>query len=294
MINTPEFLVWAIEYSCPIRGFQDGSDPERTERQLRAARAVSDAQREGRLFEGICVDPPNGFRIEDALAIYGGREETERECVGCPANAVERISSDCLAGCFGITALSLDVKARIADALNQRELSARYEALFALTEPRWYGLWMGTPLTRDQCSLVNELFEALNGRVVDHQAFKAMQTGLKTAVDANLPFHVTLFPPGRVEGTAWRFIRHCRRCKGPWGERTERRCHVCGNEGSPAPDKNRKARGQRPYFPLDRLLGSKEAARFLVRFEELRAQQGLSLTAENRPRREPADNLRAD
>ena len=42
-MNTPEFLIWALEYACPIRGFQNGSDPERTERQLRAARAVSEA-----------------------------------------------------------------------------------------------------------------------------------------------------------------------------------------------------------------------------------------------------------
>ena len=39
---TPEFLLWSLETRCPIRGLEDGTDPERTERQLRAARAVSD------------------------------------------------------------------------------------------------------------------------------------------------------------------------------------------------------------------------------------------------------------
>ena len=71
-MDTPEFLVWAIEHTCPSADMQDGSDPERTERQLRAARAVSDARREGRVFEGLCVNPPDGFRIDDALAVYGG------------------------------------------------------------------------------------------------------------------------------------------------------------------------------------------------------------------------------
>src|SRR5204862_6701031 len=87
-MDTPEFLLWALEYSCPIRGFQDGSDPERTERHLRAARAAGDAGLEGRVFEGLCVSPPSGFRIADALAIYGGLSAIEQACRDCPANAL--------------------------------------------------------------------------------------------------------------------------------------------------------------------------------------------------------------
>src|SRR5437868_3516487 len=99
-MDTPEFLVWAIEYTCPIRGQQDGRDPERTERQLRAARAVSEARRDGRIFEGFCVDPPNGFRIADALGIYSGLDVVEQTCGSCPANGVKESAG--LAGCFGL------------------------------------------------------------------------------------------------------------------------------------------------------------------------------------------------
>src|SRR5688500_13967593 len=88
LMDTPEFLVWAIEYRCSIRGLQDGSDPERTERQLRAARACRDARREGRFFEGLCVDPPYGFRVDEALAVYGGKATVEAACRECPANAL--------------------------------------------------------------------------------------------------------------------------------------------------------------------------------------------------------------
>jgi len=99
-VDTPAFLVWAIECSCPVRGFQNGSDPERTERQLRAARAVSDARREGLVFEGFCVNPPNGFRVDDALAVYGGVAAVECACAGCAANALAHASHESLAGCF--------------------------------------------------------------------------------------------------------------------------------------------------------------------------------------------------
>ena len=103
-MDTPEFLVWAFEYTCPIRGFQSGSDPERTERQLRAARAVSDAQREQRVFEGLCVDSPRGFRIDEALAIYGGAAAVESACGECSANAAATAKQGSLAGCYGLVA----------------------------------------------------------------------------------------------------------------------------------------------------------------------------------------------
>src|SRR6185503_15686006 len=106
--DTPEFLVWAIEHACPIRGFQTGSDPERVERQLRAARAVSKARQEERIFEGLCVDPPWGFRIDEAVGIYGGLAAAERTCGDCPVNALAKLRGGSLAGCFGAVPLPLD------------------------------------------------------------------------------------------------------------------------------------------------------------------------------------------
>src|SRR4029079_19479951 len=105
IVETPEFLIWAIEYSCPVRGLQDGTDPERTERQLRAARAVSDAQHERRVFEGFGVQAPNGFRIADALAVYGSTEAVELACGECSANALAEIDGGALTGCYGIVPL---------------------------------------------------------------------------------------------------------------------------------------------------------------------------------------------
>src|SRR5262245_21282712 len=101
-MHTPEFLAWAIEYRCPFRGDLDGSDPERVERQLRAARAVSEARREGRVLDGLCVQPPDGFAISDALEIYGGEQVVEQACGECPANAARMALGEEWAGCYGL------------------------------------------------------------------------------------------------------------------------------------------------------------------------------------------------
>src|SRR3954466_13708392 len=90
---TPEFLVWAIERHCPLRQIAGFADPERTERHLRALRAYSDASAQGRIFEGICVEAdanPSqryatcGFRVEEALTLYGGLESAATACGECP------------------------------------------------------------------------------------------------------------------------------------------------------------------------------------------------------------------
>ena len=152
-MDTPEFLIWAIEYICPIRGQQDGSDPERIERQLRAARAVSEARHERRVFEGFCVEPPDGFRISDALVIYGGLEAVERKCSDCPANALAELAPETLVGCYGLVPLPDDPKP-IHDAI-ERGIEAAYagadwSGLCRVTQPRWYGLWLDSPLSAER------------------------------------------------------------------------------------------------------------------------------------------------
>src|SRR6478672_3943811 len=107
-VSTPSFLQWAIGYQCAVRGFQDGIAPEMTERQLRAAIATSDARREGRIFEGYAVDEPLGFRIEEALALYGGLPKVEETCRACPANAIAIYQPEALAGCVGMFIMPRD------------------------------------------------------------------------------------------------------------------------------------------------------------------------------------------
>jgi hypothetical protein len=294
-MQTPAFLIWALEYRCPIRSPQDGSDPERTERQLRAARAVSDARREGRVFEGLCLDPPHGFRITDALAIYGGLSAVERACSTCPANALARLAPDSLTGCFSMLPLKPDERAiheTMDNAIDQLGATATYERLFMPTEPRWYGLWMRSPLVQEQVDFLLAVVAQIKIASI-RPAFAELQAGLRAAIDSTLPLHVALYPRGRVEGTSWLLDAHCPRCKGSCDTLSTKQCDVCGYVGHAAPDKKRKARGRRPYFPLDRLLGEEAAAEFLVRYETFREQQQSQAPAQNPPRGARSDSPRA-
>ena len=296
-MDTPEFLIWAIEYTCPIRGLQDGSDPERTERQLRAARAVSDACREGRVFEGLCVDPPDGFRIDDALAVYGGPAATEAACRGCPINFLREDqwppatpgSLTALAGCYGLVPLPND--ARPFHEAIERGIDMEAKRDDFGTQPRWYGIWLESPLWAER------LFQAwliLNASPIEDgrskTAVQQLKAGLNIAFNAGARLHVRLFPRGRVIGGQWELVPHCPRCKAEWCNTRAGQCAVCNYAGHPAPELKRMARGKRPYFPLDRLLGETQAAEFLVRYEAFRARQASPDRVESQPQRGPPDS----
>jgi hypothetical protein len=253
-----------------VRGFQNGRDPERTERQLRAARAVSDARREGRIFEGFCLDPPYGFRIEEALRLYGGEQAVEQNCRGCPANALARFDAASLAGCYGLVPLPDDprpvheaVERAIAEAVSE----ADFGQLFPRTSPPWYGLWIESPLSSTRAAALARILTGAIGGGSTIATFGELIAALEFAAETPRPLHVRLYPPGRVLGPWWRLVPHCPRCAGGWSEAAVRKCTICGYAGSPAPDKKRHARGRRPYFPLARLLGEQAATKLLERFE---------------------------
>jgi hypothetical protein len=275
-MDTPEFLAWAIEYTCPIRGFQDGRDPERTERQLRAARAVSDARVEGRVYEGLCVDPPNGFRIEEALNVYGGSATAERHCLACPANSSPRR----LAGCFGLLPVCQSLRESVERVASDH--ANGYEHIFQRTSPRWYGLWMQPPLQGAKLTFLRDVLEATEICEIDQPQIASLRAGVETATATQYPLHTALYPPGRVEGPWWRLASHCRRCKAVWSTAKSRHCGTCGYIGHPAPEKKRHARGLRPYLPLASMLGERAAAEFLVRYGSFRKQPESMPWAETR------------
>jgi hypothetical protein len=264
-MDTPAFLLWALEYTCTIRGFEDGTIPERVERQLRAARTTSDAIREGRVLEGLCIDPPSGFRIDAALELYGGLSAVQAACDGCPANALQRLDERSLAGCFGLVPLSPDIVHSVEAAWLSDE--------FPPTNPPWYGLWMKSPIDPALAAQIHSMLARLTFDPSTAQPFAELHLALEVAIEQGRPLHVTNFPPGRVEGRAWRLVPHCPRCKAPWNVPTSRVCAVCNHQGAPPPEKKRQARGRRPYFPLDRLLGPAAAKELLTKYESYRAQQ---------------------
>jgi len=266
--STPAFLLWAIEYSCPIRGFQNGSDPDHTERQLRAAMALSTARREGRVFEGYCVDPPLGFRIEEALGIYGGIETVKRTCGACVANAVARIRPGELAGCLGMLVLPEDegeFYRRMDEVVVQAGLAEECSRLFPSTGPRWHGFWVSSRLTGEQTGFLATVLAQLSEDGLALHGWNDLRASLGVAAEQGLAFHASLYPSGCVQNREWRLVPHCPRCQAAWSSAGRGRCATCGYEGHPAPNKKRGVRGRRPYLPLERLMGER-AAEFLVRY----------------------------
>jgi len=269
-MQTPEFLIWALQFACPARGSLDGSDPERVERQLRAARAVSDAQRDGRVFEGLCLDPPDGFRIDEALAIFGGEAAVRQACGDCPANALAEAQPSTLAGCYGILALPDEPSpfhAAIDRGIAEVYGHLDWSRFFPETRPGWYGLWQ-CPFAEAETLL--DLFLVLSAAQIQQQPMRDFLLALNAAYNIGCRVYVQLVPPGRVDGPWWRLSPHCPRCKAVWTGAGRPACRVCGYIGHPAPDKKRHARGRRPYFPLDRLLGAQQAAETLLRYEAQR------------------------
>lgn len=295
-MDTPEFVIWAIEFGCLVRGQQDGRDPDKTERQLRAARAVSDATREGRLFEGFCVAPPLAFRASDALDVYGGLDAVESACRSCPANVLASIDAQAWAGCFGIIALRDDeaaMHAAIERVLDERRLGDEFALHFEATAPRWYGLWMRPIAARPALLMLAQLCE---GWKMDSAAtangIAELLAAANAAASQGLRIHAALYPRGRVENKRWRLVPHCARCRAPWPEPGARQCRVCGGVGRPAPEKRRLARGERPYFPLDRLLSPAAAAEFLLRYRAYRAARAGADGASSLPVPAPPDSPR--
>jgi hypothetical protein len=285
-MNTPEFLVWAVEFSCLVRGFQDGRDPERVERQLRVARAVSDAEGEGRVFEGVAVRGEEGFRIEEAMGVYGGgRGAVEGACGGCPANALAREGQRVLAGCYGMVVCPWESEGFHAcvDGAVAKDRGAGNDGTRSVpTTYAWYGLWMGSPLDGERAGATARILEAVEvaepGTVA---GLGELALALSLVGERGLRVHVALYPEGLDEGGVFALARHCPRCKRTWGkigpeaegdvQREDGgqsppygKCAACGYEGICAPMKKRRARGRRPYFSLERLLGE-EGARELLR-----------------------------
>jgi len=279
-MQTPEFLVWSLERHCELRQIAGFEDPERTERHLRTLRAYSEAEAEGRVFDGVCVEPPNGFRVEDGLSLYGNLAAARNACIGCPANTPQLESHSNLAGCFGMVPLIQEKKVHLAIDAAIKELRWQKEltSLFPSTSPSWYGLWIHSPLSDPRAMLIKDLLTAANKEWLKNATTSpiaakdagGLMVGLEAAHHHKIPFHVRLYPRGEVQGVWWNLVPHCQHCRAPWPEANREQCQVCGYVGRPASPPKKRARGTRPYWPLERMMGKENAAEFLGRYEEWR------------------------
>jgi hypothetical protein len=161
---------------------------------------------------------------------------------------------------------------QLNELLNQTirdaDLVGQFEGAFISTDPRWFGLWIDSPLTAAQCSLLQRslsgmgeevkrrLFAWLEGKQrehpteftseyvadyqeaieEDHRNLAEFLAALKAGQEPGVILHVSLAPPGHTDFGYYTIFSHCPRYKAdaPDGLDAEVCCPVCGNGYRPS------------------------------------------------------------
>ena len=277
---TPEFVRWAIELPCPLREIEDWTSPKKTESLLRAIRAARSAQREGRVMDGICVEPLDSdqpvsietvkaFQLAEVFEVFGGQQEVHKQCRGCAANALADQDAEAVGGCYGwLTTSNRDHPGDKSDLRDLVEAVAGKElpCCFPVTQPCWYGLWIQPILENQQLAQLEPLLTEVAAHLPQpRHDLELVLSAIRRCQQHQLRFHLELVPAGTTDGIQWSIHSHCTHCHATWID-GQQLCHACGCNRRPAPDRQRLARGDRPYWHLSRFLGTNKGTRFLERY----------------------------
>ena len=262
MTSTPEHILWSLEHACAMRQAKNWRDPEQTQRELGPLKEIATAQSEGREFRGVCLSSstddaePLGFPTEEVCAAYGGGDIVRKTCSACTANVQPGSTHSSLANCFG--RLWLNEDATVVDEIIEASL-ADCGMLSAMgtscreTHPRWYGLWLRSPLPADLVAPLIRIVNRVAHVMCSTDNAMHLLTALEAALKHCLSLHVKLMPAGEVKQGKWLIPRHCPQCKTRRRE-LRGRCRVCDFVGASVAPRKRLARGRRPYMPLSRFL----------------------------------------
>ena len=250
MADTLQCVSWHLRYACP---FRQGAPAEQLVPALTATakpRSINLAEANGDVFGDICLtstiyfkgdsSPGSGFRISDAVAPVGSLAAAHQTCGTCPANALEDPAKQ-LAGCCGHLSPDPDdpkLDEALRRAIRDKGLETRFAEAFTRTKPLWYGLWISSPLSREQLDIVRAILppELSEWREEEVRFLRAA----KASLDRGIPLDVQLAAPGHTDLGFLTTFPHCPRCKKGSGERwTERSkkakaCSACGNVYVPA------------------------------------------------------------
>lgn len=259
MADTRRGISWSLERKCIFRTGERWFLPGTTFQQLADLRTVAEAEADRRIVDGICVTgltwgqdgsgeshdvPESGFKIADRLTSYGSFEAALAICRACEANVAGGAETK-VAGCYGwleISADSAELEEQLWKIIEERGLEDRFRALFHVTTPLVYGLWIESPLQRMQASLLYELIEPIcDFNDPQDQDVVHFLSALKAAASRELPLHVSMPPPGHTDFGFYTVFPHCPRCKaeapvGRWKEKYSDEpleCRVCGHTFNP-------------------------------------------------------------
>ncbi len=261
--TTPPFLVWALEHACPLRNIDRWTEPERTERHLRAVVEVAKGVNERRVIDGVCLGAEcldeslpqvawTGFAVDEALAMFGGRELVAATCGGCPANVLRESQPAALGSCHGLLPLP------------------QFEAWTEDARQKWFRSCATSPL-QSGMNFAAEIFALIAGQFYAdaNRAEVAHFVGAVNCCEAeNIPLHVRMFPAGRIEGRRWILPQTCLTCGAAWQENEG--CRWCSAKTPSGGELKRHTRGIRPYLPLTKFLTGEEVEALV---SKLRAQE---------------------
>ncbi|MEZ6094789.1 MAG: hypothetical protein R3C03_11225 [Pirellulaceae bacterium] len=275
---TPEFLIWAVDMTCPLKTFDRRGACYGAFRQLRALQECSRAELEDRVIDGVAFhrdsllpgdDELLGFLIDETLNNYGGRNFVSKHCSNCTAN-LEFRNTGRWAGCFGLAAFDDPTFLRYllgaaSNVIEQSQYGGRIK-----TNPAWYGLWTNPTVTGDDLQNLGmtcrQILESKPDDLDANDSFAQFVAALEAAFQSDLTMKLEYFPAGNSDGLRWEIPAHCGICKAcrPSGSHP---CIVCGATGQWQERVNRKVLGIRPYLRLADVIGTEHAESLRIRLK---------------------------
>ncbi len=261
---TPAFVRWAIKMPCRLRDIDVERLPDSTFRQLRAIKELDLAHREDRVFQEVAFHSRTcrgqelvGFLPAEVLEASGGRDEINNACSTCVANT--QAGDNGWVGCFGIAKVEQQALVdAFEQAVSKSKKLSEFSESFSSTQPKWFGVWMESVLSGDQCETLHDIFGTLE---LDPD-WREFRIALECCAKNELELHVEYFPPGVSDGQIWRWVESCDRCRFEL-EQEYRECPCCGRAVVMQSQKRRKVLGLRPYMKLKYVLGEQESERLI-------------------------------
>lgn len=278
MIEMIQPVHWALERPCPLRRNKHWQRPLNTRRQLKDVVAYSDAVDDDCIVDDICVTahashqadragtatlPVGGFSVSKAFARFGGIDKVQETCSGCHAN-VGACGGRSWGGCHGSLEVwphSPDLECTLQSLIANWKGEQEFHRCFPRTAPAWFGLWMSSPLSIEQCEFLQVFFGIFSVGARDgNRDLVHFVAGLDAAIRWRLPMHVEMALPRMAELFGDLILAHCPRCKAearpgrcytaPLEE--EYQCEVCGHVFRPA-ETERMVRKEQDELNTERL-----------------------------------------
>jgi hypothetical protein len=259
--KTPPFILWTLAHACSLRELSDIEDPAGTERLLRSARCVSDARSLGHVHGDVVVarnatvQRPLGFSIQSALEPHGGLEFIESQCANCPANAIESIEPQALAGCVGYLVPPEDLEF-YAFVSQQFPSTPDTNRTSVHSHTAWHQLWLKRQVNGEMLECHETIMQAL----AEHECYQQLPglfdylAALNIARKTAQQLIVQSFPAGTCEGRRWFIPAHCGNCTAAWPDTRRTTCVVCSHQGGRQESRTRRRMGIRPYRLLSEFL----------------------------------------